>query len=201
MSRYRGPRLRIVRRLGALVGLTSKIPKKTSLPGQQVYSIPKKPSQYSIRLKEKQKLRFYYGISECQLLNYVKKAKKKKESLGRTLLTLLEMRLDNIIFRLCLAPTISSARQLITHGHILVNGYSVTSPSYSCKPSDIISPRQRSLTLFKNNLLSFSDVTIPQHLLLNSSSLEGKVVSYVNRKSISLIVNELLVVEYYSRKL
>jgi small subunit ribosomal protein S4 len=201
MSRYRGPRLRIVRRLGSLEGFTSKIPKKQSLPGQQLFSLGKKVSQYYIRLKEKQKLRFYYGITECQLLNYLKKAKRKKGSLGRTFLTLLEMRLDNIIFRLCFASTIAFARQLVVHGHILVNGFLVTSPGYSCSPNDQIEPKPASRLFVKNNLNSFSDFVVPLHLKLNPVELQGKVINYVNRKSLSLTINELLVVEYYSRKL
>jgi small subunit ribosomal protein S4 len=201
MSRYRGPRLRITRRLGPLVGLTSKVSKKQSLPGQQLFSLGRKVSQYSIRLREKQKLRFYYGITERQLLNYLKKAKRKKGSLGRTMLTLLEMRLDNIVFRLCFASTICFARQLITHGHILVNGSVVTAPGYCCFPNDKIKPKGSSLLSIKKNLESYEDFIVPQHLKLNIADMEGVVVNYVNRKSISLAINELLVVEYYSRKL
>lgn len=201
MSRYRGPRLRVVRRLGSLVGFTSKVSKKQSLPGQQLFSLGKKVSQYYVRLREKQKLRFFYGITECQLLNYLKRAKKKKGSLGRTFLTLLEMRLDNIVFRLCFASTISFARQLVVHGHILVNGILVTSPGYSCSPNDCIEPKESSRLLIKNNLNSFGDFLVPQHLKLDLVELQGKIISYVNRKSLSLAINELLVVEYYSRKL
>jgi small subunit ribosomal protein S4 len=201
MSRYRGPRLRITRRLGPLLGLTSKVSKKQSLPGQQLYSLGRKVSQYYVRLKEKQKLRFYYGITECQLLNYLRKAKRKKGSLGKTMLTLLEMRLDNIVFRLCFTSTICFARQLITHGHILVNGFVVTSPGYSCFPNDRIRPKDSSVSIIKKNLESFGDFIVPQHLKLNTTDMEGTVVNFVNRKSISLAINELLVVEYYSRKL
>lgn len=201
MSRYRGPRLRLVRRLGPLVSLTSKVSKKLGLPGQQRYSAFKKFSQYSVRLKEKQKLRFFYGITEAQLLNYLRRAKKRKGSLGRTLLTLLEMRLDNVVFRLCFARTICFARQLITHGHIVVNGVKVSSPGYSCKPNDIIGPKYSSNSLVKANIMSSSDFIIPQHLSLDTVSLQGKVLTFVNRKSVSLAINELLVVEYYSRKL
>lgn len=203
MSRYRGPRLRIVRRIGKLPGLTNKVSKKTNPPGQHGSSYNKKLSQYNIQLKEKQKLRFHYGITERQLLNYIKKARKRKGSSGRLLLTFLEMRLDNIIFRLGFTPTIMAAKQLINHGHVLLDGKIVNIPSFSCKPKSLIKIKE-SLTS-KNlvtNSLSFSDsFLVPQHLLLNKDSLEAKVLSLVNRKSISLVVNELLVVEYYSRKL
>lgn len=203
MSRYRGPRLRIVRRLGKLPGLTSKISKKTNTPGQHGSSYNKKLSQFSIRLREKQKLRFNYGITERQLLNYIKKARKKKGSAGRLLLTLLEMRLDNIIFRLGFAPTVMAAKQLVSHGHIVLNDKSVNIPSFICKPKDVIKVKNVNVSreLIKKNLQSFETLLIPQHLYLSRDSLEAKVVSLINRKSISLVINELLVVEYYSRKL
>jgi small subunit ribosomal protein S4 len=202
MSRYRGPKLRIIRRIGKLPGLTSKLSKKTGLPGQQSNSNIKKSSQYSIRLKEKQKLRFHYGITERQLLNYVKKARKKTGSSGKMLLSFLEMRLDNIIFRLGFAVSIVAARQVIAHGHIFVNNKLVNIPSFLCKPKDIITlaNTNTSKSLILRNLNNFENSVLPQHLSFNKDSLEAKVVSLVNRKSISLIVNELLVVEYYSRK-
>lgn len=203
MSRYRGPRLRIVRRIGKLPGLTNKISKKTNSPGQHGGSLNKKLSQFSIRLREKQKLRFHYGVTERQLLNYIKKARKKKGSSGRMLLTLLEMRLDNILFRLGFAATIMAAKQLINHGHVLVNGHIVNIPSYACQPKNTIKIK-KSLTsqgLVKKNIQLMETILVPPHLSLNKDSLEAKVVSLVNRKSISLVINELLVIEYYSRKL
>lgn len=203
MSRYRGPRLRIVRRIGKLPGLTRKISKKVNAPGQHGSSINKKLSQFSVRLKEKQKLRFHYCVTERQLLNYIKKSRKKKGSSGRLLLTFLEMRLDNIIFRLGLAPTIVSAKQLINHGHVLVNGNSVNVPSFACQPKQLIKIKNASVSqnLARRNLDLVENTLVPQHLSLNRENLEAKVNSLVNRKSISLIVNELLVIEYYSRKL
>ena len=106
----------------------------------------KKISQYSIRLREKQKLRYNYGISEKQLINYVKKSRKSKGSSGEILLQLLEMRLDNIVFRLGMAPTVLAARQMVNHGHICVNNQLVDIPSYQCKPQDVISKRTKRLT-------------------------------------------------------
>lgn len=206
MSRYRGPRLRIVRRIGSLPGLTQKTSKKINSPGQHgalFNKNNKKLSQFSVRLKEKQKLRFHYGVTERQLLNYVKKARKKKGSAGRVLLSLLEMRLDNIIFRLGFAPTVPAAKQLVNHGHILVNGRVVNIPSFLCSPKTLVKVKN-SVTSY-NLVKKFFEVAevklIPQHLSLNKDSLEAKVNSIVNRKSISLVINELLVIEYYSRKL
>jgi len=202
MSKYRGPRLRITRRLGKLPGLTNKLSNKVNTPGQHGVNFNKKTSQYGIRLKEKQKLRYNYGISERQLLNYIKKARKKKGSSGKLLLTLLEMRLDNIVYRLGFAPTILGARQLINHGHITLNNAVVNIPSFTCQVKNSIKVKKTkaSQELVKKNIENNDKILIPQHLNLNKENLEGKIVSLVNRKSISLIINELLVVEYYSRK-
>ncbi|CAN6801443.1 unnamed protein product [Brassica oleracea] len=136
MSRYRGPRFKKIRRLGALPGLTSKRPRAGSDLINQSRS--GKKSQYRIRLEEKQKLRFHYGLTERQLLKYVRIAGKAKGSTGQVLLQLLEMRLDNILFRLGMALTIPQARQLVNHGHILVNGRIVDIPSYRCKPQILL---------------------------------------------------------------
>ena len=203
MSKYRGARLRIVRRIGKLPGLTRKISNKLNPPGQQVSSFNKKLSQYNVRLREKQKLRYHYGVSERQLLNYIKKARKKKGSSGRLLLTFLEMRLDNIVFRLGFEPTIIAAKQLINHGHILINGKFMNIPSFLCKPKNLLTVTNcfSSQNLVRNNIHFLQNSLLPQHLSLNRDTLEAKINSLVNRKSISLIVNELLVIEYYSRKL
>lgn len=176
MARYIGPKLRIIRRIGKLRGFTRKKPfrrvfrgkgplkGKVIPPGQHglVKLFKTRPydsceSDYLIRLKVKQRLRFNYGLSERQLINYVRKAKKIKEATGQVLLQFLEMRLDNIVFRLNMAPTIIAARQLISHGHIQVNGKKVNIPSYMCKPKDVISVamKQRSLKLVNKNLSEY----------------------------------------------
>ena len=154
MSRYRGPRFKKIRRLGTLPGLTSKRPKSGSDLKTQLRS--GKRSQYRIRLEEKQKLRFHYGLTERQLVRYVHIAGKAKGSTGQVLLQLLEMRLDNILFRLGMASTIPGARQLVNHRHILVNGRIVDIPSYRCKPRDIITTKdkQRSKALIQNYIAS-----------------------------------------------
>jgi small subunit ribosomal protein S4 len=123
MVRYTGPKLRVVRRLGCLPGLTTKKSKSKYLPGQHKKSKleKSKKKQYAVRLEEKQKLRYNYGITEKQLVSYVRQAKKAKGVTWTVLLQLLEMRLDNIIFRLGLANTIQAARQKINHGHICIN--------------------------------------------------------------------------------
>nr|BBB06384.1 ribosomal protein subunit 4 [Rhizomnium tuomikoskii] len=201
MSRYRGPRVRIIRRLGTLPGLSNKIPQLKSGSNNQSTS-NKKISQYRIRLEEKQKLRFHYGITERQLLNYVRIARKAKGSTGEILLQLLEMRLDNIIFRLGMASTIPGARQLVNHRHILVNNRLVDIPSYRCKPQDFITikDRQKSQTIIGKNIDLSQRSKIPNHLTYNSLNKKGFVTQILDRESIELKINELLVVEYYSRQ-
>jgi small subunit ribosomal protein S4 len=201
MSRYRGPRLRIVRRLGELPGLTRKSARREYPPGQHGQA-RKKRSEYAVRLEEKQKLRFNYGVSEKQLLRYVRRARRAAGSTGQVLLQLLEMRLDNTIFRVGMAPTIPGARQLVNHGHITVNGRVVDIPSYQCRPGDVIGVRDtdRSRKLVEANLQFPGLAHLPSHLEFEKSKLTGKVNGVVEREWIALQVNELLVVEYYSRQ-
>nr|YP_010593677.1 ribosomal protein S4 [Elatostema salvinioides]WAJ54354.1 ribosomal protein S4 [Elatostema salvinioides] len=200
MSRYRGPRFKKIRRLGALPGLTNKNPKAENDLRNQL-RLGKK-SQYRIRLEEKQKLRFHYGLTEQQLLKYVHIAGKAKGSTGQVLLQLLEMRLDNIIFRLGIASTIPQARQLVNHRHILVNGGIVNIPSYRCKPRDIITVRdeQKSKSMVQNYLDSSSHEELPKHLTLHPFQYKGSVNEILDSKWVNLKINELLVVEYYSRQ-
>nr|CUR01620.1 rps4 [Acacia cyclops] len=206
MSRYRGPRFKKIRRLGALPGLTSKKP----IVGSELRNqgrLDKKSQyrirlEYRIRLKEKQKLRFHYGLTERQLLKYVGIARKAKGSTGQVLLQLLEMRLDNILFRLGMASTIPQARQLVNHRHVLVNGRIVDIPSYRCKPQDIITARdeQKSRTLIQNYLDSSPREELPKHLTLHPFQYKGLVNQIIDSKWVGLKINELLVVEYYSRQ-
>nr|AQS79786.1 ribosomal protein S4 [Utricularia foliosa] len=200
MSRYRGPRFKKIRRLGALPGLTKKRPKAVSDLRNQSRS--GKKSQYRIRLEEKQKLRFHYGVTERQLIKYVRIARKAKGSTGQVLLQLLEMRLDNILFRLGMASTIPAARQLVNHRHILVNGRIVDIPSYRCKPQDIIMAKdeQKSRTLIQNSLNSSPHEEVPSHLTLRPVESKGLVNQIIDSKWVGLKLNELLVVEYYSRQ-
>ncbi|HEY9859501.1 MAG TPA: 30S ribosomal protein S4 [Candidatus Obscuribacterales bacterium] len=201
MSRYRGARLRVVRRLGDLPGLTRKSPRKAYPPGQHGQE-RKKKSEYGVRLEEKQKLRFNYGITERQLLRYVRKARRAAGSTGQTLLQLLEMRLDNTVFRLGMAPTIPAARQLVNHGHITVNGRPVDIASYQCRPGEVIGvrDRDRSRQLIEQNLQYPGLAHLPSHLEFDKGKLTGKVNGVIEREWIALQINELLVVEYYSRQ-
>jgi small subunit ribosomal protein S4 len=201
MSRYRGARLRIVRRLGELPGLTRKSARRAYPPGMHGQA-RKKKSEYGVRLEEKQKLRFNYGLTERQLLRYVRKARRAGGSTGLALLQLLEMRLDNTVFRLGMAPTIPAARQLVNHGHITINGATVSIPSYQCRAGEEVGVRNRdqSRKMVENNLQFPGLANIPAHLELDKAKLKGKVNGLAEREWVALEVNELLVVEYYSRK-
>ena len=201
MARYRGPRLKIHRKLGPLPGLTRKISKKLAAPGEHGQK-SKKPSEYALRLEEKQKIRFNYGISEKQLLRYIKMAKKAQGPTGSVLLQILEMRLDNTIFRLGIAPTIPAARQLVNHGHINVNEKKLNICSYQCKPGDIIEVNgKKTSQALVEKYLSFPGLTnIPDHLEFNQDKLAGKINSIIEREWVALQINEMLIVEYYSRK-
>jgi len=201
MSRYRGPRLRLVRRLGDLPGLTRKQAKRNYPPGQHGQN-RKKRSEYALRLDEKQKLKFNYGLTERQLLRYVRRARRVKGSTGLVLLQLLEMRLDNTVFRLGMAPTIPSARQLVNHGHITVDGEVVTIPSYGCKPGQVIGVKnnEKSRRLVQQNAENPGLLHTPGHLEFDKAKLTGKVNGVVDREWVALQVNELRVIEYYSRQ-
>jgi small subunit ribosomal protein S4 len=153
-------------------------------------------------LEEKQKLRFNYGLTEKQLLRYVRRARRVTGSTGQVLLQLLEMRLDNTVFRMGMAPTIPAARQLVNHGHVTVNGREVNIASYQCRPGDVIGiqNKEKSRQLVENNLQYPGLANLPSHLEFDKNKLEGKVNSVIEREWIALQVNELLVVEYYSRQ-
>lgn len=196
MSRYTGPRLKIVRRLGELPGLTRKI----AVNKKKI--LKKKASQYGIRLETKQKLRFHYGVTERQLVRYVKKARSFNGSTGKLLLKLLEMRLDNIIFRVGLAPTIPAARQMINHGHILVNNNKMNIPSYQCQLNDKISIKEVKKTsnwIKRLDDKSLEVGSIPSHLNFNSEENKITILNNFQHEEVGLDLNELLIVEYYAR--
>jgi len=205
MSRYRGSKLRITRRLGSLPGLTQKQSKKKDRPGQHGKlndGNKKKTTEYGVRLEEKQKLKFNYGLTENQLFRYVKEARRRQGVTGVILLQLLEMRLDTLCFTLGFAPTIANARQLVNHGHITVNGKNVNIPSFQCRLNDIIGVKSKltSKTLVENNLRTTKFIDMPTHLDFDKSKLEAKIINFCDRKDVLLDLDELLVIEYYSRR-
>ena len=205
MSRYRGPRLKISRRLGTLPGLTTKKSNKINRPGKDGNAnadTGKKLTEYGVRLEEKQKIKFNYGLTESQLFRYVKEARRRQGVTGLILLQLLEMRLDTLCFTLGFAKSIVQARQLVNHGHIMVNKKVVSIPSFQCRLNDIISIKERSSskTLIENNIKNNQVNNIPAHLKFDSSKLEATVLDYCDRDDVALQLDELLVIEYYSRR-
>ena len=204
MSRYRGPKLKISRRLGTLPGLTTKKSKKLNRPGKDGNSLEntKKLTEYGIRLEEKQKLKFNYGVTESQLFRYVKEARRRKGVTGLILLQLLEMRLDTLCFTLGFAKSIAQARQLVNHGHILINNRVVDIPSFQCRPTDVISVKEKttSKNLVTNNLKNNQLSEIPFNLKFDASKLEATVLDYCEKEDIKLPVDELLIIEHYSRR-
>jgi len=205
MSRYRGPKVKISRRLGPLPGLTTKKSNKINRPGKDGNAnadTGKKLTEYGVRLEEKQKLKFNYGLTENQLYRYVKEARRRQGVTGLILLQLLEMRLDTLCFSLGFAKSIAQARQLVNHGHVTVNKKVVTIPSFQCRLNDIIGVKEKtsSKTLVENNIKNNQVTEIPTHLKFDKSKLEAVVLDYCDRDDISLQLDELLVIEYYSRR-
>nr|YP_009028840.1 ribosomal protein S4 [Asterionellopsis glacialis]AGH28387.1 ribosomal protein S4 [Asterionellopsis glacialis] len=204
MSRYRGPKLRITRRLGTLPGLTKKRSNKTTRPGQHGKSIDdnSKKTEYGVRLEEKQKLKFNYGLTESQLYRYIKEARRRKGVTGLILLQLLEMRLDTVCFTLGFGKTIAHARQLVNHGHITVNKKVVSIASFQCRINDIIGVKEKPAiqSLLQSNLKENHVNELPSHLKFDSSKLEATVLDYCDRNDLALQLDELLVIEYYSRR-
>ena len=205
MSRYRGPKLKIIRRLGSLPGLTTKKPKKENRPGKEGNSPSargKKPSEYGLRLEEKQKLKFNYGLTESQLYQYVKEARRRQGVTGLILLQLLEMRLDTICFTLGYGKSIGQARQLVNHGHITVNKKVVSIPSFQCRINDIIGVKDKSTSknLIETNVKNNQVPEIPSHMKFDKSKFEAKILDYCERDDLSLELDELLVIEHYSRR-
>ncbi len=204
MSRYIGPKLKLIRRLGPLPGLTNKKSKKQNLPGKSKNSLglKKKLTEYGLRLEEKQKLKFNYGLTESQLFQYAKEARRRKGMTSLVLLQLLEMRLDTICFNLGFATTIPQARQLVNHGHITVNKKTINIPSFQCRLNDIISVKEKEISknLIRKNIKNINKKNYPTHLNLDSLKLKATILDYCSREDLQLQLNELFVIEYYSRR-
>ncbi|EON75439.1 SSU ribosomal protein S4p (S9e) [Lunatimonas lonarensis] len=201
MARYRGPKAKIARKFGEPIEGQSKVlQKKNYPPGQHGRGRRKKQSEYAIQLMEKQKAKYIYGILERQFARMFDIASRKKGVTGENLLQLLESRLDNTVYRLGIAPTRRSARQLVSHKHILVNGELVNIPSYTLKPGDVVSVRERSKSLeaITGSLTGRPSNRFPW-LEWEASSMSGKFVSIPVREDIPENIKEQLIVELYSK--
>jgi small subunit ribosomal protein S4 len=203
MARYTGPKDKISRRFGVpLFGTTKALEHKNYPPGMHgPKGSRRKQSEYAVALAEKQKLRYQYGLLERQFRRYFQMALTRRGVTGQTLLQLLETRLDNVIFRLGFANSRSAARQMVSHGHVQVNGRKVDISSYNVKAGDKISvkdnPKSRSLAARNVELTQITPV--PDWLTVNKEQFMGEVSRIPTRDEIQPIVNEQLIVELYSR--
>ena len=203
MARYTGPRSRVCRRLDFPVFESEKFasPRKKYIPGQHGPTIRVKMGQYGLQLREKQRMKYLYGVLEKQFRGYFKKAQNKTGSTGHILLQLLESRLDNTVYRLGLAPTRRSARQLVTHKHFLVNNIVVNIPSYQVKPGDVIQVRDKSkkVPVFQDSMRRIQGDNPMPWLSLDKAKLMGSFIEVPKREDVLEPFNEQLVVELYSK--
>lgn len=200
MSRYTGPSWKVSRRLGiSLTGTGKELSRRPYAPGQHGQS-RHKLSEYGLQLREKQKLRMMYGLTERQFANTFKRAGKIREGKhGVNFMILLEQRLDNVVYRLGLATTRRQARQLVNHGHITVDGHRVDIPSYEVKPGQVISLRERSknLQIVKDALEAV--VGRAPFVTFDDDKMEGSLVRLPERDELDANIDESLIVEYYNK--
>lgn len=204
MSRYTGPRVKVMRALGVdLPGLSRKsIERRPYPPGDHGKAHRRKESVYGIQLKEKQKLKMNYGLTERQMRRLVKKARSSKLATGTRMLQLLESRLDNVVFRSGFAPTIPAARQLVNHGHFMVNGRRVDIASYQVRSGDILTLREKSRQLeVVKEALSTPALETPEWLNVDQNERTSKVSSDPTETSVPFPIDVQLVVEYYAKRL
>ncbi len=203
MALFNGPRGKICRRLGFQAFESPKFasPTKNYPPGQHGPTYRRRPSEYGLQLKEKQKMKYLYGVLEKQFRNYFKKASLKKGITGHNLVVMLESRLDNTVYRLGLARTRRQARQLVNHGHFDVNGTRVNIPSYQLKPGEVIKVREKSkkLDIIHDSMRRVQGEGSFPWLRLDKANMEGIYVEAPARDQIHDEYNEQLVVELYSK--
>ncbi|MEH7299526.1 30S ribosomal protein S4 [Neobacillus drentensis] len=200
MARYTGPSWKLSRRLGiSLSGTGKELEKRPYAPGQHGPNQRKKLSEYGLQLQEKQKLRHMYGVNERQFRTLFDRAGKLSGIHGENFMALLESRLDNVVYRLGLARTRRAARQLVNHGHILVNGSRVDIPSYRVTAGQTISVREKSRNL--DVIKEAIEVTnfVPDFLTFDADKLEGTFTRLPERSELPAEINEALIVEFYSR--
>jgi len=202
MARYRGPKSKVARKVGSpIFGPDKHFEKKNYPPGQHgITKKRRKLSEYGMQLLEKQKAKYTYGLLEKQFYNTFIKATQSKGITGENLLKYLETRLDNIVFRMGIAPTRRAARQLVTHRHIVVNSGVLNVPSYNVKPGDIIGVRERSKSLeVITESLASSNVSKYSWLEWDSDQMAGKLLNTPEREEIPEPIKEQLIVELYSK--
>lgn len=202
MARQHGPKNKLARKIGQDLGLKSnplKVAKRLNVrPGVHGHKMRRKMSDFGRQLQEKQKVRFIYGIQEKYLRNLFNVAMKTPLATGQSLLKLLELRLDNVVYRIGLAPTRAAARQMVTHGHVMVNGKRVSVPSYRVAVGDVVQLDDKATKIpYVVDLIASKTLTPPKWLERTVNA--GKVVAIPTREDIAEGIEEQLVVEYYSR--
>lgn len=197
MAKMMGPRFKLSRRLGLNIYGHPKAMKRATIGTSRA---DKKLSDYGQQLLEKQRLRAYYGVMEKQFVRYVKLAKKSNIMTGHALVKILESRLDNLVYRMGFASSIRQARQMVVHGHFLVNGNKVDIPSYLCEVGDIITLKEnsRSVYLFKDNFIN-ANLTILPYIERDEGNFSATFSKVPERNEVPIEINDQLVVEYYSK--
>jgi small subunit ribosomal protein S4 len=202
MARYTGPKNKLARKIGEDLGLKTnalKVAKRLGMrPGQHGARGRRKVSDYGVQLKEKQKVKFIYGIQEKHMLKLYTKATKTSTATGATLLSLLERRLDNVVYRMGWAPTRASARQLVNHGHVVVNSKKMSIPSYLVSLGDIINLKDKTLGIPVVSALLKEEGVVPPAWLERKGAV-GKIARLPQREDIKEVIEEQLIVEFYSR--
>jgi small subunit ribosomal protein S4 len=202
MARYTGPRTRISRRFGIpMFGPDKYLERRNYGPGVHGPKSRRKHTDYGLGLIEKQKLRYFYGLMERQFRGVYEKALKRRGVTGEQMLQILETRLDNVVYHLGFAITRAAARQMVSHGHVKVNGRKVNVPSYALKVNDIIEVRESNVSrqLATKNLELSTSKVVPDWLTLNKDAFKGSVLRIPTRDEIHPIANEQAIVEFYSR--
>ncbi|NMM51384.1 30S ribosomal protein S4 [Paenibacillus aquistagni] len=200
MARYTGPKFKLSRRLGiSLSGTGKELAKRNYAPGQHGPNQRKKLSGYGVQLQEKQKLRHMYGLNEKQFRNLFDRAVKLPGIAGENFMFLLESRLDNLVYRLGFSNTRAGARQLVSHGHVTVNGKKVDIASYLVTPGDVIGLRERSRGLKVIKEAVEGRHHLPAYIEFNEAAMEGKFIRLPERAELSTEIDEKQIVEFYSR--
>jgi small subunit ribosomal protein S4 len=197
MSRYLGPKVRLSRRVGVPI---ADIPKHTgkelTIPGMHGYR-GRRNTEYGVRLAEKQKLRFHYNILERQFRKFLHAAQRSKGNTADAMLSMLESRLDNVCRRLGLARTIWGARQLVVHGHVLINGKKLDRPSYQVQVGEVITVKAKVEKLVRENMESMPGLTSPAWIEWNPAKLEAKIIAPPKKDDVPFEVNMNLIIELY----
>ena len=202
MARYTGPRVRISRRFGIpMFGPTKYLERRNYPPGVHGPKSRRKQTDYGLGLVEKQKLRYYYGLMERQFRGVYEKALKRRGVTGEQMLQILETRLDNVVYHLGYATSRAASRQMVSHGHVRVNGRKVSVPSYALRVNDVVEVKNTTVSrqLATKNLEISTSRAVPDWLSLNKEEFKGVVMRIPTRDEINPVANEQAVVEFYSR--